>query len=176
MSPHLDQETLQRLRSFRLRYQPEISGEEAALIFEFFMVYSRFEFALKEIPQFRRERDDGHVEPDWRSFADFVKLGFNPDQTPELRQAFDYYLQHPPKIQGVEDNLLSWNENLKRASETDFTWVMRSIKGVRNNLFHGGKFPWDSFRDVNLLMHGLVILYACLELDRRVRNKFLFGE
>lgn len=141
MSPYIDEETRQRLQSFQLRYQPEISREEAALIFEFFMVYSRFEFALKEIPQFRRVRDDRSVAPDWRSFADFVKRGFNPDQTPELRQAFDYYLQQPPMIQVDEENRLRWKKNLKRGSETDFTWVIRSISVVRNNLFHGGKFP-----------------------------------
>jgi hypothetical protein len=35
--------------SVRLRYIPQIPREDVDLIFEFFMVYSRFEFALKQV-------------------------------------------------------------------------------------------------------------------------------
>ena len=59
-------------------------------------------------------------------------------------------------------------------SEADF--VVRCVKRIRNNLFHGGKFPIPTGpvsapeRDTELLEHGLVILHALLELDERVKK------
>lgn len=157
----------------RLRYLPRIRGEESDLIFEFFMVYSRFEAALKQAG-FHRTARDGHVEPDWRKFSEQVQEKFNPDDSTELRQAFNYYLLHPPKIQGVDNEKLIWMQNKKRENDTDFIWVIRSVGIVRNNLFHGGKFPWNPTRDVHLLSHGLTILYACLELDKKVEDFFIY--
>jgi hypothetical protein len=158
----------------RLRYLPRIRNEDTDLMFEFFMVYSRFEASLKEAGYHRTERD-GHVAPDWRKFSEQVQEKFNPDSSPELRQAFNYYKFSPPKIQVVENDVLGWKQNTKRENETDFTWMIRSVGIVRNNLFHGGKFPWNPRRDVTLLSHGLTILYKCLELDKRVQDKFNYS-
>lgn len=158
----------------RLRYSPQIRGEVADLIFEFFTVYSRFEFALKQIG-YRRIAGDGHIEPAWRWFAATNQDKFNPDKSPELRQACNYFLSFPPKIQVVENDQLSWKRNQRRENESDAAWVIRSIGIVRNNLFHGGKFPWDQVRDVSLLSYGLVILYEYLELDQRLRDIFMFS-
>ena len=158
----------------RLRYAPEIYREDTELIFEFFMVYSRFEFALKQTG-YRRIAKDEHVEPNWYEFSSKFQEKFNPDKSPELHQAFDYYLSNPPKIQVVENDKLSWKKNYKRENDTDFTWIIRSIGIVRNNLFHGGKFPWDQVRDIALLSNGLIILYECLDLDETLFSIFLFS-
>jgi hypothetical protein len=158
----------------KLRYLPRIRNQDTDLIFEFFMVYSRFEASLKEAGFHRTARDE-HVEPDWRKFAKHVQDKLNPDISPEFRRAFDYYLNSPPKIQIVKNERLGWKENTKRDKETDFAWVIRSIGIVRNNLFHGGKFPWNPWRDVTLLSHGLIILYTCLELEKQVQDKFIYS-
>ena len=155
-----------------LRYFPQIHSEDVDLIFEFFMVYSRFEFALKQKRDFRRIEGNEHVAPNWRAFSAAVQEKFYPDKSPELRQAFDYYVSDPPKIQVVQNFRLSWKKNQKRENETNFAWVIRSIGIVRNNLFHGGKFPWDQMRDTSLLSYGLLILYECLELDAAVFRAF----
>jgi hypothetical protein len=153
-----------------LRYLSQIPHEDVDLIFEFFMVFSRFEFALKQAG-YRKVRD-GHVSPDWPKFSKKVQNGFSPNESPELRRAFDYYLAVPPQIQVVENDQLSWKDNLKGDTDTDFTWVIRSIGGARNNLFHGGKFPWDPVRDMSILSYGLIILYRCIDLDSNVCNAF----
>jgi hypothetical protein len=157
-----------------LRYLPQIQSEDSNLIFEFFMVYSRFEASLKQAGYYYIKRE-GHVAPDWRKFSEQVKDKFKPNLTPELHEAFNYYLKFPPKIQIVENERLGWKQNHKRENETDFIWVVRSVGVVRNNLFHGGKFPWDQLRDVTLLSHGLTILYACLELDKKVEDRFIYS-
>jgi hypothetical protein len=56
---------------------------------------------------------------------------------------------------------------------------IEEISTVRNNLFHGGKFPLllvrDSSRDRDLLTHAINILDAALRLDARVHLVFLEG-
>jgi hypothetical protein len=53
------------------------------------------------------------------------------------------------------------------------------VRAVRNNLFHGGKFSdgyvADPSRDRELLGHAMVILGACLDLDKKVRCIFFEG-
>jgi hypothetical protein len=56
-------------------------------------------------------------------------------------------------------------------------WLTDMVCTVRNNLFHGGKFPFarikDPARDPDLLKHSLTILEACLELNPKVKGKFM---
>jgi hypothetical protein len=158
----------------RLRYTPQLTQGSEDLINEFFMVYSRFEFTLKKMG-YRRIAGDGHVEPNWFSFSSNIQNKFNPGKSPELQQSFDYYLTQPPKVQILVDEELSWRSNQKREKESDFIWVIRSIGIVRNNLFHGGKFPFDPIRDISLLSYGLIILYECLDLDKDFFNTFSFS-
>jgi hypothetical protein len=158
---------------FQLRYVPEIRGRDADLIFEYFMVFSRLEFALKQAG-FRRIASDQHVEPDWNAFSSRYQSKFVADKYPELKEAFYYYLIKPPKVQIVENNKLCWKDR-QQGKGSDFVWVINSIRVVRNNLFHGGKFPWDQLRDVSLLSYGLLILYECIELDDNIKNAFYFS-
>ncbi len=147
-----------------------INREDADLIFEFFIVFSRFEFALKQVGF--RNSDRGYLKPDWDKFSQKVQSDFDPNKRADLSQAYQYYLHHPPKIQIEEGDHLGWRRNQKRNGETDFSWVIRSIGIVRNNLFHGGKFPWEPIRDSNLLRYGLIILYDCLDIDKDIYIEF----
>jgi len=56
------------------------------------------------------------------------------------------------------------------------TLLLGCIRIVRNNLFHGGKFPLapvqEPARNPLLLHHALVIIYACLPLDAEVNAYF----
>ncbi|HLH07822.1 MAG TPA: hypothetical protein VKW78_11340 [Terriglobales bacterium] len=58
------------------------------------------------------------------------------------------------------------------------SWFLM-IRCVRNNLFHGGKFPSipisDPSRDRDLLLSSMVILNAALDLDSTVRKAFEQG-
>ena len=154
----------------RLRYAPEIERQDADIIFEFFIVYSRFEYALKLVGY--RNSDSGYLKPDWEAFINSTQEKFTPNHLPELSEAFQYYLEHPPRIQILCTGRLDWRPNRRRENESDYAWVIRSVGIVRNNLFHGGKFPYDAIRDTILLSFGLIILYHCLELDDEVFKAF----
>ena len=73
------------------------------------------------------------------------------------------------------DGNLGWCKNEKRKKERQIEWVLRSIAITRNNLFHGGKFPFDQVRDTKLLYYGLIILYACLDADEEFSDIFSLG-
>ncbi len=65
-----------------------------------------------------------------------------------------------------------WMENVQRNDETKLEWIFRSIGIVRNNLFHGGKFPWDAARDSKLLDYGLTIILTSLEINKKIYGFF----
>lgn len=55
---------------------------------EFFLAFSRFEFALKA-SGFARQTDRG-IEPDWDGFADSIHGSFDPAITSDLKAAVEY--------------------------------------------------------------------------------------
>jgi hypothetical protein len=158
------------LPGFIEQFAGNFSDVEIRLIFEFFMVYSRFEFTLKQFKEFRKK--DSRAVANWPAFANAIQAKFFPSQSSELMEAYEYYLKYPPGVQIVRNGHLAWKANEKKENETEFAWVIRSIGTVRNNLFHGGKFPWDYIRDTTLLSNGLIILHACLRLNGKVLNEF----
>lgn len=54
--------------------------------------------------------------------------------------------------------------------------LIKMIKRVRNNFFHGGKYRdlvvEDSLRNSTLLYHSLLVLNECLYLDNEVAGHF----
>jgi len=166
-----NQDTLIDYNKLKIRYFPSVDKKSARFIFDFFMVFSRFEFALKKIGYYKTYSNN-RVSPDWNSFAKDYENIFNPNKSEELFQAVSYYLSHPPWIQVLNDDKLEWRENTRKYNESDFAWIIRSIRVTRNNLFHGGKFPWLQYHDKKLLYYGLVILYECLELNEGLFQVF----
>jgi hypothetical protein len=70
-----------------------------------------------------------------------------------------------------------WSEPRRRGpNERQLIWILLAIRTVRNNLFHGGKFPLipmpDPSRDRDLLLHSLAVLNTALELDDQVKANF----
>jgi hypothetical protein len=159
-------------QELRNRYFIELAPEDARLIFEFFMVFSRFEFALKRSGYFRG--DSNRAEPDWDKFCNTFSDGFDKTISPGFIQACEYYTTYPPRKQVVKDNQVVWKENIQGKEECEFSWIIRSIRTVRNNLFHGGKFPYDQVRNNALLFHGLVILHEVMIYDKNLESKFTF--
>jgi hypothetical protein len=167
----LEQATIYDITKLRVRYSPKIPSEIAELIFEFFIVFSRFEFTLKKVGHLSTGSRD-RVSPNWDTFCNKYQAKFNKDKTPLLTEAVNYYLSKPTKIQAHREGKFEWLDNTKSLNESEFAWLIRSIKYTRNNLFHGGKFPISPVRDKKLLYYGLVILYACLELDEELFRVF----
>lgn len=135
------------------------------LVFRFFTVFSLFEYALKQSGYLRDGED---AEPNWDRFAEAIEAEFYPNQTEELRKAVDYLARFPPKKQvAVEGGILFRAAILTDRSITKKLSIY--IRRVRNNLFHGGKFKYDTDRDSRLIECALIVLEAWAVLDEKVK-------
>ena len=155
-----------------------VPEQHRELVFRFFLVFSRFEYALK-----RAGFTSGSTEvvhPAWECFSSRYRSVFNPSQTPDLRSACDYFIANPPRKQILDSGSLGWSEPQFRIDEPFLTWLLLMVRSVRNNLFHGGKFPiapiQEPARNPELLRHALTIICACLPLDAEVSHHFSTDE
>ena len=132
---------------------------------EFFAVFSRFEFALKEAGFVKGE---GRASPDWKRFS--REFSFEVDKDSPLAVSLGYLLAYPPQIQAPN---LKWKDDALQGA-TDKAKALESIQRVRNNLFHGGKHPPNSSpgRDTELVTASLAILYAVLEQNEQIRSDY----
>ena len=146
-------------------------------IANFFFVFSRIEYALNRA-RFTTHQN-GKAQPAWDDFADKLdEVGCRLDASPELKAAIKYLRSKPPKKQTVKNGNLSW-KLLEQQNETETQWLLLLVRRVRNNLFHGGKFPEDSGgeveepgRDRELMKNTLIVLNACLECHSEVKAWF----
>jgi hypothetical protein len=140
-------------------------------VFRFFILFSRFEYALK-----RAGFVTANAEPAWDDFAKKHRKDFEPDKTAALKSACAFFETHPPRKQTCVGGSLSWSRQLKRANEPQLVWLLCMVRRVRNNLFHGGKYPvphdTEPSRDMGLLKHAITVLDACLVLDDTVESHF----
>ena len=152
-------------------------SEDRKLAWHFFVFFSRLEYALKRSGRYLKERTQD-AEPNWDKFASEYNGVFRTDSSRELRGAVDYFLKDPPRKQLQLNGRMGWSEPLKYdGNEPQLIWLLRMIRCVRNNLFHGGKFPLirmsDPSRDRDLLLNSMAILTACLSLNPDVEEHFL---
>jgi hypothetical protein len=149
------------------------------LAWHFFVFFSRFEYALKRHPKYLNAKKTV-AEADWESFATDHAARFEANGTQELIAAVEYFRTSPPKKQIQVNQKLGWSEPI-RFDEDGYLlpWLLRVVRIVRNNLFHGGKFQGfrvsEPSRDQTLILNAIIILGACLELDPEVQGKFLEG-
>jgi hypothetical protein len=142
-------------------------------VFEFFFVFSRFEYALLNTGYIAERK--GGAFADWDRFARDHDQIFISDQIEQLQKAVRYYEEHPPMKQVVESGMLTVREAIPQDKER-LVRLLILVRRVRNNLFHGEKFKalleGDSARDKDLLEHGLTILHACLKLRADITDRF----
>lgn len=138
-----------------------------------FVSFSRFEYALKRAHFARREQEGG------------TRLGqiadeLGPPFFGEVRNsgiARDP-IAKTPKSQIVIDGELSWKD---AEPVGDVRTLFVAIRRVRNNLFHGGKFPQPIgplakvSRDRKLLAQPLAVLQFALEKSTDLKDLFWGG-
>jgi hypothetical protein len=136
---------------------------------EFFAVFARFEFALKEagyvyVNRFKR------AAPDWDRFASEAGAKLQVPAGSELDAAVAYLTDAPPQVQ---TSAQGWSEVPLRG-DVSVARALDAVQRVRNNLFHGGKHTPHSApgRDEKLVRLALVILSACLAQDGNLRYVF----
>lgn len=139
------------------------------LVFKFFTIFSLFEYGLKAT---------GYLYPDtknakahWERFAAAITNDFDPNRTPELLAAYEYMIQKPVMQQKVRNNYLSFEPRHRSSKVTDLEWLSLLIRGVRNNLFHGGKFVYDYQRDSKLITSALIILEEWVRLHPTLKDE-----
>lgn len=146
---------------------------DRALVFKFFVVFSLFECALKRAG-FCTTGSNGEAQPTWTDFANSIHSQFSTLSGSELVAAKDYMLNFPVMKQIPYNNMLTFTKIHRRSSINETVWLSVLIRGVRNNLFHGGKWEFDPTRDSQLLGHSLTILEVWaqlnLDLERELRD------
>lgn len=132
-----------------------------SLACEFFAVFSRFEFALKESGYFYVHR--GRASPDWRTFAATIAETLNVTPDSELSEAIDFLNAEPPQVQVSAHD---W-QAVALFGTTPIAMALDAAQRVRHNLFHGGKHSPHSppGRDERLVRAALAVLLACLAQD-----------
>jgi hypothetical protein len=149
------------------------------LLLDFFLTFSKFEYALKNSGFFIKHPDQPNgappAEPDWDTFAVSLRTVFDSTKSEELKEACRYLLESPPNKQVIVNDAPAW-ETPTRSQVTDFEFLLRAIRIVRNNLFHGGKYNIEfhetTERTCKLLQSTLVVLNECLRLAPNVCNAF----
>ena len=144
---------------------------------QFFKIFSRFEFALKECKHLPQR--EGKARADWKSFASELNetLGKN---------TFFRYVQNsgeaetlicePPKVQVCANKTLDFRAAKKPLENTK--QLFEAVRCVRNNLFHGGKSgdpdadPDDPKRNEKLIAQAQWVLEEALRHDNYVRYAF----
>ena len=147
------------------------------VVLDFFATFSRVEYSLKRSGFLRRGRED-RAEPDWPSYAETLSGRLTSVESSEFHQARAWLTNHPPKMQVIRSGGLGWDSLPRRKSDTGERYLLRLVQTVRNNLFHGGKYPYpdgpvlDVARDRQLLEYSITVLDTCLDLSPRVRAAF----
>ncbi len=141
------------------------------LLLAFFLSFARFEYALKSTGFFVRKPEDPlrppGAEPDWDRFAVSLRDSFDCHKNNELTEACRYFLESPPNKQVIVNDAPAW-ETPVRGTQAEIEFILRMVRAVRNNLFHGGKHSIDVHESIErtelLLTHSLVVLNECLEV------------
>ena len=148
------------------------------LVYEFFRMFARFEYALKATGYHRCNRRS--AEPDWARFAESAPVRglLNDPANAGLTAAINYILHYPPNKQVIENGALAWSNCLPDAGNQSGR-VLTFVRRVRNNLFHGGKGNQHWFepeRTELLLRHSLTILHECLAVSQDVARAYHDGK
>jgi len=152
------------------------SQADRNLTYEFLTFFARMEFALKHAGYLKANPD--RAEPDWTGYAHTLDGTFKGRLSAEFQQALRYLDEHPPKKQIAPDRKLGWKTPERLGVTSHEKWILDLVKIVRNNLFHGGKFPDpvgpvpEPSRDHRLLTACLAVLLECLELSPDVKAAF----
>jgi hypothetical protein len=149
-------------------------GLDKDLVCEFLLCFSRFEYALKRAGFVAG--DEREAKPAWDTFGDSLRGRFSSVTAPEFVHAVELLDFAPPQKQVLKDGQLGWIDNKKDLSESQEKWVLRLVRTVRNNLFHGGKYPGtivpNPERDQQLLRACLTVLEHALVLSPKVKRWF----
>lgn len=139
----------------------------------FFWKFSVLECALKTGGFLESYR--GYAKPDWDKFAEKVDGRFEGITVAGFKEACKKLELKPPKRQIVRENRLGWKKTNRKKGQSYESFIIDLVKTVRNNLFHGGKYPdgpvEEISRDSELIDAALIVLEGLFKL--LIQNKEL---
>ena len=150
------------------------------LAIQFFLFFSRFEYALKCLNRIKVDRKSNLISADWDGYAKSREsVWLKAKESQEFREALAFLDAAPPKMQSFSKGELIWNPNPRAGDMPSLGKALFYVRTVRNNLFHGSKFDsanrTEASRDRELLKRCLTILSVCLGGDKKLQGKFLDG-
>ncbi len=152
-----------------------LNEENKTLLIEFFILFSRFEYALKTSITFA-EGNEKKVGANWSKFVSSISNAFISESNSDLKSAVEYIMLNPPNIQVFVDGNIKWRSREFLNNEPEINKLCQHIKDIRNNLFHGGKFNsinnQEISRDTLLLKSSMLVLNNWVQINDNVRDKF----
>ena len=134
----------------------DITDDLAKLAFEFFYLFSRFEFALKECGYLESKRPGAKAKPNWNGFVEEWEDRYS------VSEAGRALLEANPATQVVAHNgALDFVTVEFGEGDSDLRKVIDLANIVRNNLFHGGKHGgkcWDDPKRIMILLPIVITL------------------
>lgn len=134
------------------------------LTLRFFAVFSRYEYALKRAGYV--QGDESQVWAAWDLFATDLEA-LESFAISQLLDQCEYLRTHGPKKQVLRSGRLRWVDR-KGGTGSALRDILLSVRTVRNNVFHGGKFPEgpieEPLRDERLIRDCLAVLEGLLKL------------
>lgn len=150
-------------------YNLQIDSE---LLLHYFILFSRFEYALKRNGYIY----SNHMFCDWNKFGEDITKDYKMNsEEGELSVAIDYLINHAPLKQIICDNgkSMTWE---KIIISSDVKGLVLCIKTIRNNLFHGGKYPAgpvvEESRNTKLLSSCIVVMEDLINYHQGVKSSF----
>ena len=149
-------------------------NEQRELTFLFFIVFSRFEYALKKAGYVIGNEKKADVN--WDCFAKENSDRFTQIEDNNLITATNYYNTVPPKKLVYIENNLVWDIGNIDKILPELNKLLVLVRRVRNNCFHGDKFDMlsneSAERNVLLIQHGLEIIYHTISCNEVVERFF----
>jgi len=146
-----------------------------SLCFEFFVVFTRFEYALKRNGFCRSNESGDVIGVDWDKAAASLEKTCGHEIT-QFRSSGAYIFSVPPRKQTRTGQDFTWRDsNTETMGEA--RRALHLLSTVRNNLFHGGKWPShpvsDPSRDSRLIADAVKLLQLIVESHPKLRASFI---
>lgn len=148
----------------------EINPGYLNLCSDFLVLFSRFEYALKEEGFLQTGTD---AKASIQSYIQSIATIFNQNSSDDLRAAVNFILNDPPRKQIRSNDNLEWIVEFKEGAVE--IQLLEYTRRIRNSLLHGAKFYGQieaNSRNWRLISSAMVIIEHWINLNQNLKNRF----
>lgn len=151
------------------------------LLLEFFLTFSRFEFALKNAGYIQHSSqadpvDPPDAKPNWDAFAAAIRGTFRQQGAASFKGACDYLAMTPPWREVILNGALGWTADPPPKEMPIEQRTLLCVRRLRNNLFHGGSLSpvhgYDAATTESLLKACTEVLTQSSKLSSRMQAAY----